>query len=183
MTLSMCIAAVTGALTWTLLEYVIHRFLGHGKRLRKNPFAKEHIRHHIEGDYFAPTSKKALAGALACVVAGVPAVLLLGPATGAAYVVGLVGFYGVYEVVHRRLHVTAGIGPYARWARRHHFAHHFTDARFNHGVTSPLWDFVFGTYKKPGLVVVPKKLRMDWLEDPNTGAVRADWADTFILKS
>lgn len=173
------LAALAGVLSWSFLEYVIHRWLGH--RFKKNPFGAEHVRHHIEGNYFAPTWKKAIVTVLATAVVGAPAVSLLGPARGAAYVAGFVGFYLCYEVLHRLEHVHGGFGPYGRWARRHHFTHHFVDARFNHGVTSPLWDFVFGTYKKPGRITVPAKLQMQWLVDPSTREVRADWADTFVL--
>jgi sterol desaturase/sphingolipid hydroxylase (fatty acid hydroxylase superfamily) len=111
----------------------------------------------------------------------VPAIAIAGTAPGIAYVAGLIGFYGVYEVLHRLEHTSAGIGPYARWARRHHFHHHFVDARENHGVTSPLWDVVFGTYRKPGPIKVPPKLCMPWLKDPETGDIRAAHADTFVL--
>jgi sterol desaturase/sphingolipid hydroxylase (fatty acid hydroxylase superfamily) len=180
--LHLTLAVLAGALTWTLLEYWIHRSLGHNKRFKKNPFAVEHIRHHIEGNYFAPTWKKLLAAVLAAAIASVPAIWALGTTVGPAYVAGLIGFYLVYELMHRLEHVFPGLGPYGRWARRHHFTHHFTDARYNHGVTTPIWDFVFGTYKKPGTIVVPKKLCMEWLKDPETGAVRADWADTYVLQ-
>ena len=173
-------AALLGAFTWTLLEYVIHRWLGHDRRFRNNPFAKEHIRHHAVGDYFAPSWKKLGAALLIGALVGPVAVLLAGTA-GLSFTLGLLGFYGVYEVLHRLMHVTAGIGPYARWARRHHFAHHFVDARLNHGVTSPLWDHVFGTYHKPAIITVPPKLCMRWLRDDATGQIRADWAQTFVL--
>ncbi len=176
------VAAILGAFTWTFLEYVIHRFLGHVKGARKNPFGMEHVRHHVEGDYFAPSWKKGLVGALFTSILCVPAFALAGRAVGGAYVAGLIGFYGVYELLHRLEHVWAGIGPYARWARKHHFHHHFVDARTNHGVTSPIWDFVFGTYRKPGTITVPKKLCMAWLKDPVTGDIRAAHAGTFVLK-
>lgn len=181
MTFSIALSAFAGAFTWTFLEYVIHRWLGHDARLRGNPFGVEHVRHHIEGNYFAPSWKKVLVAPLAAILAGAPAVLALGTTLGAAYVAGLIGFYGVYEVLHRLEHVWAGVGPYARWARRHHFTHHFVDARCNHGVTTPLWDLVFGTYRKVEVITVPRKLAMPWLEDPATGAVRAEHAGTFML--
>lgn len=179
--LPLALAALAGAFTWTFLEYTIHRWLGHDRRFRRTPFGAEHVRHHIEGGYFAPTYKKLLAAAVAAAVLLAPAVLALGVAAGAAFVTGLIGFYGVYEALHRLEHVTGGLGPYGRWARRHHFTHHFVDARKNHGVTTPLWDFVFGTYQRPARIVVPRKLCMAWLKDPATGGVRRDWADTFEL--
>ena len=175
-------AALMGAFAWSFLEYVIHRWLGHDRRFSRSPFAVEHIRHHREGDYFAPTWKKLLVAALVAVLLGVPARLVAGTA-GLAWMIGLLGFYGLYELVHRLEHVRAGVGPYGRWARRHHFTHHFVDARCNHGVTSPLWDFVFGTYRRPGIIPVPAKLSMPWLMDPRTGEPWADWAETFVLRS
>ena len=36
--------------------YVIHRWLGHDPRFRPNLLAAEHVRHHGEGNYFAPSS-------------------------------------------------------------------------------------------------------------------------------
>lgn len=91
-------------------------------------------------------------------------------------------FYCVYEALHRIEHVTAGIGPYGRWARRHHFHHHFVDGKTNHGVTTPLWDLVFGTYRRPGVIDVPPKLCMRWLLDPTTGGIREAHAGTFAMR-
>jgi sterol desaturase/sphingolipid hydroxylase (fatty acid hydroxylase superfamily) len=174
-------AALAGAFTWTFLEYVIHRWLGHDPRFRGNPFGVEHVRHHAEGNYFAPTWKKLLFAPVVAGAVAVPAILASGPAIGVAYAAGLVGFYGAYELLHRLEHVWEGLGPYGRWARRHHFTHHFVDARCNHGVTTPLWDLVFGTYRKVNVITVPPKLCMSWLRDPETGAVRASVAGTFVL--
>ncbi|MEO6776928.1 MAG: sterol desaturase family protein [Kofleriaceae bacterium] len=178
----MIVAAACGVLSWTLLEYLIHRWMGHDRRFRRTPFGVEHVRHHIEGDYFAPTWKKGIAAAILIAVLIGPAVALGGAARGAAYVVGLVGLYAGYEWLHRREHTYAGVGPYGRWARRHHFHHHFADGRKNHGVTSPVWDLVFGTYQQPTRIRVPRKLCMAWLLDPATGAVRAEHAATYELR-
>ena len=178
--LAIVLAAVLGVLTWTLLEYVIHRWLGHHRRLRGNPFGVEHTRHHAEGNYFAATVKKLGVAAVVAVVLGGPAVLIAG-AHGGAALVGFLAMYGAYEVLHRREHTHPGIGAYGRWARRHHFHHHFVDPRTNHGVTSPLWDLVFGTYRQPGVIPVPEKLCMRWLLD-DAGAVRREHAARYRLR-
>ena len=117
------IAFVAGALTWTLLEYLIHRWMGHDRRFKRTPFGVEHIRHHIEGNYFAPSWKKVL------FALGLAVVLVV--LAGIAYTVGLLASYALYEVLHRRYHTHAGFGAYGRWARRHHFHHHFVDGRKN----------------------------------------------------
>lgn len=176
------LALLLGAVTWSFLEYCIHRWLGHDRRLRGNPFGQEHTRHHSQGDYFAPAHKKALAALLALVVVLPPSVLVAGPLVGGAYTAGLVGFYLYYEVLHRREHTHAGIGAYGRWARRHHFYHHFVDPSMNHGVTSPVWDLVFGTYRVPGVIPVPVKLKMQWLTHPETGEVHEPYAAWYSLR-
>jgi len=176
------LALLMGAVTWSFLEYCIHRWLGHGRRLRGNLFGQEHTRHHSQGDYFAPSHKKALAALGLLTVVLPPSVFFAGPLVGGTYAGGLVAFYLYYEVLHRREHTHAGIGPYGRWARRHHFYHHFVDPSANHGVTSPVWDFVFGTYRAPGVIPVPAKLKMQWLTDPDSGEVRAPFAAWYTLR-
>lgn len=175
------VAALLGVLTWTFLEYVIHRWLGHDKRFRRTPFAVEHIRHHAEGGYFAPTWKKLILAAIVTAVLCGPAILIAGVEIGVAYVLGLMSFYGVYEMFHRLEHISGGFGPYGRWARKHHFYHHFVDARFNHGVTTPIWDIVFGTLRSAETIRVPRRLCMTWLTDPATGEIRREHSATFTL--
>jgi len=181
-TLAIVIAALLGALTWSLLEYCIHRWAGHDRRFRGNIFSKEHVRHHSQGDYFAPGWKKGGAFVLAIGIVAPPAIWLAGMGPGIAYALGLASFYLAYEVLHRLEHVHPGIGAYGRWARRHHFHHHFVNPAANHGVTSPIWDFVFRTYEAPSTITVPEKLAMEWLTDPETGDVRAEHAGSYAIR-
>jgi sterol desaturase/sphingolipid hydroxylase (fatty acid hydroxylase superfamily) len=154
-------ALVLGALGWTLAEYLLHRFDGHGMKGR-TPFSREHLAHHTDPASFAPWSLKL---ALALVVLGLlSAVLvpLLG-LTGLSATVGFTGGWLGYEWVHRRLHTHAAATAYGRWARRHHFQHHFNDASANHGVTSPVWDWLFGTLAPAAIVRVPRRHAPVWL--------------------
>ncbi|KPK17802.1 MAG: hypothetical protein AMJ62_00780 [Myxococcales bacterium SG8_38] len=181
MTLTVLSAAILGAISWTFLEYVIHRWLGHDARTRPNPFAAEHVRHHSEGNYFAPSWKKAVAAVLFTAMLIGPSIALAGVAAGSSFVAGLITMYVAYEVVHRRDHTHPGSGSYMKLIRRHHFYHHFTDPHFNHGVTTPLWDWVFGTLQPPGLIRVPPKLAMPWLVDPSTGDIRPEHTKHYAL--
>ncbi len=174
------IAFVVGAIGWTLSEYCVHRWLGH--KFTKNIFGREHVAHHSRGNYFAPSWKKALAALAALAVLIGPAYLVAGLYVGGAFVLGFVGMYIGYEVLHRLEHVHEGIGWYGRWARRHHFYHHFHDPNMNHGVTSPVWDIVFRTYVKPEVIRVPEKLKMRWLCDPATGDVHEPLRGSYELR-
>jgi len=179
--IDLALTITAGVISWTLAEYLLHRFLGHDRRTWPNAFANEHTRHHSEGDYFAPTRKKAMVAIVSVPLVTMLAALALGWWRGAVFGVSFVAMYVTYEVVHRRAHTHAGFGAYGRYLRRHHFHHHFGNPRANHGVTSPIWDFVFRTWEAPGRIRVPEKLRMRWLVDPQTGDVRSDFAADYEL--
>jgi sterol desaturase/sphingolipid hydroxylase (fatty acid hydroxylase superfamily) len=96
----------------------------------------------------------------------------------------VVGFgitYASYEILHRRTHTHAPRGAFSRWARRHHLYHHFGSPKSNHGVTSPIWDHVFGTYEEPGKIRVPRRHAPDWLIDPETDDVFPKYQDDYEL--
>lgn len=173
------LALVMGAMTWGLLEYVLHRFVGHQPR-SQTAFAREHRAHHAQGNYFAPTSKKALAA-----VPVLSATALLGVwsagSLGMGFAAGLTGAYLGYEWLHRRLHTHAPRGPWGRFVRRHHFHHHFGDPRTNHGVTTPVLDALAGTLRAPCVIRVPVKLAPLWLLDPSTGEVRAAFVKDYAV--
>jgi sterol desaturase/sphingolipid hydroxylase (fatty acid hydroxylase superfamily) len=167
-----------GALTWSLSEYALHRWVGHDAK-SKTDFADEHRTHHAQRGYFAATSKKA-AHAVPLVLAGLALGWFALGAAGAAYVVGFAVTYVAYEALHRRLHTHGPRGPVGRYLRRHHFAHHFNGPQTNHGVTSPVWDHVFGTWRDPGVIRVPEKHAMVWLVD-EAGDARPEFAADYVV--
>lgn len=176
---SQVLAGLLGVGLWSVLEYVLHRFLGHDRRTMPNFFSVEHTRHHSEGGYFAPMWKKGLVAVVMSAAIGTLVAAAMTAAIAVPFTIGFVGMYLLYETVHWRLHTHRGFGAVGRYLRRHHFHHHFSNPRMNHGVTSPIWDVVFGTFRAPGVITVPEKLAMDWLLDPETGDIHpdlgADW--------
>jgi sterol desaturase/sphingolipid hydroxylase (fatty acid hydroxylase superfamily) len=193
MPLAMLASFVAGALGWTVAEYLLHRFAGHG-HLRRRPgrwwwvtprvlaiaFHEEHVAHHRDPGYFAPRWKKALAAAAAVPVLGGAAALLVGLAAGLAFGAGFAAAYLAYERLHRRIHTHPPTNRYLRWMRRHHLHHHVAPRR-NHGVTSDLWDRVLGTLDRPRTVVLPRSLAPPWLVDAGTGALRPEFGADYEL--
>jgi sterol desaturase/sphingolipid hydroxylase (fatty acid hydroxylase superfamily) len=175
------LALVTlGLALWSLGEYVLHRFLMHALRGR-GLASREHLRHHAERDsvleswYIAWTGVVVVGAAL-----GAMAAQPLGP-VGAALGIGWVAAYGFYDWIHWRAHRRPVAHPYERWVRRHHFHHHFGHPMANHGVTSPVWDLVFGTFERvEGPLRVPRRLAMVWLTDAS-GQVRPEYVDDYEL--
>ena len=121
------IAFGLGVMTWSFLEYAIHRWLGHFKRFQPNFFSKEHLQHHSKGNYFAPLKKKMLMVGIGFKVSLPIAWLIFGFQLGTAWLSGLFLMYLTYEWVHWRFHNHEGIGVYGRYLRRHHFFHHFEE--------------------------------------------------------
>jgi len=143
-----------GALFWTLLEYGLHRFVFHiqlplrSARLRDFVNAS-HLRHHA-----SPRDPNKL---LVRTVYGlvISAVLygLVAAAFGSLFKAGelMAGVWAgflYYEAVHYRVHFSLSGSRFIERQRRAHFYHHFTNNKRCFGVTSPVWDYVFGTKRE-----------------------------------
>ena len=184
------IAFALGAASWSFSEYVLHRFLGHAPRqaasarrpgLFDGDFGSEHLAHHADTRYFTPTSRKLKAAAVMIPALGTVGSFVVGPRRAWSFAVGFGLCYASYEIVHRRTHTHAPRGAYSRWARRHHLYHHFHNPRSNHGVTTPVWDYLFGTNEEPSVIRVPERHAPQWLFEPATGEVHARYADDYVI--
>lgn len=177
--MSALIAAVAGAVTWSLAEYLLHRFAGHAPK-GAIEFSREHLAHHAEPTYFTPTPRKARAAAAAMALLSIPVIAALGLTSGIAALAGFLAAYVAYELVHRRIHTHRPLGRYGRMIRRHHLHHHFGAPKMNHGVTSPLWDMALGTYQRPGRVRVPARHALRWMVD-DRGDLLPAFARDYVL--
>ena len=140
---------VVTVLVWSLFEYVAHRFLYHA-RLRsgwgKRLIFITHGCHHADPDdpmrNVMPLSVSIPTGLM---LFGLDCLLLQPPErfwTAGVFALS----YAAYDVTHWRAHQRAGRSAIARYLRRHHMRHHYGREGTNFGVSSPLWDIVFGTF-------------------------------------
>lgn len=180
--LSMVFSFLVGFCMWPAVEYSMHAGLGHLYLRGKTTFSRQHTRHHAEKDWFAPTWQKVAAAVPVLAVTFVLCYFLVGFKHASALTFGFAFMYFIYELVHLRAHTHPPKGRYGRWVRRHHFAHHFQSPRKNHGVTTPIFDYVFGTHVDPGKVKVPERFALRWLINPATGDVWDYLADDYELK-
>lgn len=171
--------ALLGAFTWSVAEYMLHAWVFHKV---KNFISREHRMHHTINGYFAPTWLKIINAFVVLGAVGTLLSFVVSPTIGVAYALGFAAGYLAYELFHRRLHTHAPRNAFGRWARRHHFHHHLADARDNHGVTSPIWDHVFGTHKDPGVVAVHAKMSPVWLWDVEKDDVRTEYQADYVKK-
>ena len=182
--MTLLLGFLLGAALWTFGEYTIHRFAFHEAR-GSNYGSKEHLRHHARRDYTLWNNWPAWLGVLAVGYLLWPWVFddLLGLSRGTALAIGT-GWsvaYFHYEWLHMACHLWAPRTAYGRWVRRNHFHHHFGEPLRNHGVSSPVWDLVFGTHTPVERVVVPRKMAMRWLLDAD-GEVKAEHRADYELR-
>ena len=173
-------AVVAGAMTWSLLEYALHRWAGHLPKGRIE-VSREHLAHHADARYFTPWVKKSLLAVPAVCLAVLAGWQLAGAALGALYGVGFAGAWLGYELLHRRIHTHAPLNAWGAWARRHHLQHHYGNPNLNHGVTSPLWDHIFGTMQPSVKVRIPVRKAEGWMLDAATGRLSQRFVDTYEL--
>ena len=173
---------VAGFLLWGLAEYLLHRFAMHELK-GKGLMSREHLEHHVHASWsFSVMHLLSWAGML---LVGFLAWFPLGWITvslgfGLSVAVGWSIGYFFYEYQHAASHLKAPRGAYGTWLRRHHFHHHFGHPMANHGVTSPVWDIVFGTRQRPERVRVPRRLVLTWMVDDD-GELLPRFRDDYVL--
>lgn len=126
--------ALAGFVVFTLVEYWVHRLPLHAWL-----YHDRHERHHTHPREYVVFPIYYSAAFFALAYALMPVPVFCGFALG--YVWFLVWHHLLHHVDLNR--VPAFVRRYAIW----HLAHHH-DETCNFGITVPLWDFVFGTYRR-----------------------------------
>ena len=144
---------IIGLFSWSLFEYVMHRFIFHydaRSRLARKFLYHAHVSHHEN-----PTGKSQISASL---IMGLPigavywplAWAVTGSWVAASWMfIGLAaGFFG-YKWVHFQCHHRRSRLRLLRYLRHYHLLHHYKTPELRFGVTSPLFDLVFGTFRAP----------------------------------
>jgi dihydroceramide fatty acyl 2-hydroxylase len=141
--------AALGVLSWTLLEYLLHRWVFH---FEPNPASElqrdaSFLIHGIHHDYPWDRDRLVMPPTVTAVIALVVwfGFRWMGPVEP-PWFAGMVAGYVWYDLTHYYLHHAAPTTAAGKWLRRYHLVHHFQTPDRRYGITTPLWDFVFGTY-------------------------------------
>ena len=140
-----------GMVIWTLLEYGLHRFVFHIQVPPQNPRLRNlvnaiHLGHHSSPrDAMKVLVRPVYALAVSAVLYGILDLVSSSLFVSAGIMAGTWAGFLYYEAVHYRVHFSLSPSGIISRQRRAHFHHHFTNNRRCFGVTSPLWDHVFGT--------------------------------------
>jgi len=144
---------LAGFCLWTFVEYLLHRYIFHF--INDSEWAQKfhYTVHGVHHEYPLDTER--------LIMPPVPSILFASFFFGIFYALmgtyvfcflpGFIIGYLTYAMIHYSIHAFKPV-PGFTYLWRHHNIHHFKDAERAFGVSTPLWDIVFGT-------MPPAKLR------------------------
>ena len=143
-----------GFLAWTLIEYLLHRFVFHlvpeatfESKLRQ--FMVHGYHHEFPNDRMRLVAPLLLSIPIGIVIAALY-VLVFGSHQWLTWFAGTAIGYITYDWMHYYTHHFRPTTRLGKFLRRYHMEHHYKDSESHFGISSPLWDWVFGTAKGRG---------------------------------
>jgi sterol desaturase/sphingolipid hydroxylase (fatty acid hydroxylase superfamily) len=137
-----------GALCWTLVEYLIHRFVFHhqakSKIGRRLIWIMHSVHHSNPNDplrvVMPPSHSLPITACFYAVF-----YLIMGGVIAAAFMAGFTMGYVIYDLLHYLIHHGTRSGKFLGRIRKHHLRHHFKNPENGFGVSSMMWDNIFNT--------------------------------------
>ena len=138
-----------GFISFTLVEYLVHRYVYHistHNEWRKRFQYKAHGVHH---EFPKDKDRLAMPPLLSITVATILLLLfrLVMGDFAFAFLPGFLAGYAFYLSVHYVVHIYQPPKNFLRALWINHSVHHYKDGDVVFGVSSPLWDYVFGTMR------------------------------------
>ncbi|KAI9262135.1 hypothetical protein BDA99DRAFT_482215 [Phascolomyces articulosus] len=141
-----------GGFFFTFIEYTLHRFLFHlDEYLPDNSiwllvhFGLHGVHHFMPMDRLRLVLPPSLSLPLSVPIVYSVHASISNLSTAHAVIAGIMITYACYDCFHYSLHHAAMIDPHTKEMKRYHLAHHYKNPASGYGITSKLWDHVFGT--------------------------------------
>ncbi|WP_424493256.1 sterol desaturase family protein [Salinimicrobium sp. GXAS 041] len=136
-----------GLLFFTLVEYLMHRYLYHlpATTPRKEKIA--YTMHGVHHDYPKDKSRLAMPPILSLTIATILFILyraILGDLVF-GFLAGFLIGYAAYLAIHYSVHAFRVPHNFLKILWHHHSIHHYREPDRAFGVSSPLWDIIFRT--------------------------------------
>ena len=141
-----------GLLMWTLIEYLLHRFLLHARPQAPALLAlveKLHLGHHRNPhDESKITVPLSCSLPIACSLLGLFRLMTGSWQVAALLLSGSIAGYLYYEAVHFWIHCGARPKHWLNHQRANHLSHHGKGQMSCFGVTTQVWDLILGTSRE-----------------------------------
>ncbi|KAJ2158174.1 fatty acid alpha-hydroxylase [Coemansia sp. RSA 552] len=151
----MLVGFIFGLVSWTLMEYSIHRFIFHydenipeGTLSQVAHFLLHGVHHYLPMDPLRLVMPPVLSTFLALNILGLLC-CIFSPGMVHAVAAGLSSGYVMYDECHYWLHHGTSANKTLCRLKTYHLRHHYKDFKAGFGITSDFWDNVFGTQFAP----------------------------------
>jgi len=139
-----------GLFFWTFSEYILHRFVFHYQPSSKWGQYLHFLLHGIHHAYPNDSTRLVMPPSVSIPLAVLfyyLFVMVLGASAAGPFFAAFIVGYLSYDMIHYATHHFAMKGRVGLFLKKHHMRHHYqNDERF-YGVSTPIWDVVFGTMK------------------------------------
>jgi len=139
---------VAGIFVWTFIEYVLHKYIFHFDA--KSEFGKKihFIFHGVHHDYPSDSRRLVMPPSVSIPLAALfyfIFIYLVGEVYVLPFFSGFIIGYLFYDLTHYAIHHFNMHNKFWLEIKNHHMLHHYHDQDKGYGVSSPLWDLVFGS--------------------------------------
>ena len=147
-----CLAFCLGVFYWTFFEYLLHRYGFHCEQyLPDNRYmlCLHYLMHGIHHAFPMDSLRLVFPPVLGIMIAivfktGVYNLVMPLPFADAFFAGKVIG-YVWYDLFHYFSHHRQAKNGYTAFMKRYHLAHHYKNPNLGFGVSSHIWDIVFGT--------------------------------------
>lgn len=140
-----------GVFAWTFVEYLLHRFVFHYNPKTKLGEKLHFIFHGVHHSYPRDPKRLVMPPSVSIPLAfGFFFLfdLIFPKMFNLPFFAGFVMGYLIYDTTHYAVHHFPIKNKLFLKIKAHHMKHHYSDENSRFGVSSPLWDLVFGTIPK-----------------------------------
>jgi 4-hydroxysphinganine ceramide fatty acyl 2-hydroxylase len=139
-----------GWLTFTLVEYLIHRYIFHFNATTEKELNIQYSIHGVHHEFPRDKDRLVMPPVMSIVVA-IIFFSIFSLVTGIYVWLFFPGFasgYSVYLLIHYSVHRFRPPANFLKYLWKHHSLHHYHSIEVAFGVSFPLWDHLFGTMPK-----------------------------------
>ena len=141
---------VLGVISFTWVEYMVHRYVFHMKTYTAVRAKFQYTIHGVHHEYPKDKDRLAMPPLLSVTIATVLLLLfrLVMGDFAFAFLPGFIVGYAAYLAIHYMVHAFAPPKNFLKALWINHGIHHYKDGDLIYGVSSPLWDYIYGTMKE-----------------------------------
>jgi len=141
---------IAGILAFTWVEYIVHRYVFHMKTYTATREKLQYVMHGVHHEFPKDKDRLAMPPLLSVTISTVLLLVfrvIMGDFVF-AFLPGFIVGYAAYISIHYMVHAYQPPKNFLKALWVNHSIHHYKNGETVFGVSSPLWDYIYGTWSK-----------------------------------